>query len=543
MTNDTMRATPVTFDPPGPGFWELESSHHGLRPLSPFLRDTYLRAGLAGFQEMLERYGLPLASIQGEKPGAAPSAGPPPRLLKVLVRVHPTLRRRARTARQAIAERRWRQEVDQWFDHDRAAQLEADRALQAIDPAALDDHALATHLTETLAHFGRGARRNTATHGGDLVPVGDYVAWCQSHGVEATEAVALLAGSSPATTETAVLLAPVAAAISRSRIDPASLTSVDQIRALGPEVAAAVDAWSELHLHRTVTTDDVDRPTLAESPTRQLRALLAATETLDVPASDVTAVRSKLTAADASDFDERLAEARYGLRQRDDIRGLCWDWPCGLVRRALVEAGRRLQADGRLLEIDHVVETRPDELDRLLRAESGPSAAELGDRAAERDRIEATPPPRSLGEPEPEPPIDVFPEAMARLTAAMMAVLAVEGTPPASRDADPSAVTGVGVGTAPYQGRACVVRDLMSAFDQLEHGDVLVASVTGPSINSLLPAVGALVVEEGGAICHAAIAAREFGLPAVVGAQRATAVIPHGAMVEVDPVAGTVRVV
>lgn len=83
----------------------------------------------------------------------------------------------------------------------------------------------------------------------------------------------------------------------------------------------------------------------------------------------------------------------------------------------------------------------------------------------------------------------------------------------------------------------------MSAFDQLEHGDVLVAPVTGPSINSLLPAVGALVVEEGGAICHAAIAAREFGLPAVVGAQRATAVIPHGATVEVDPVAGTVRVV
>ena len=81
-----------------------------------------------------------------------------------------------------------------------------------------------------------------------------------------------------------------------------------------------------------------------------------------------------------------------------------------------------------------------------------------------------------------------------------------------------------------------------AAVEQLEPGDVLVAPFTGPSFNSLLPVLGALVVEEGGPVCHAAIVAREFGLPAVVGA-RGAMTIPPGATVEVDPAAGVVRII
>jgi pyruvate,water dikinase len=102
-------------------------------------------------------------------------------------------------------------------------------------------------------------------------------------------------------------------------------------------------------------------------------------------------------------------------------------------------------------------------------------------------------------------------------------------------------VHGIGIGDATYSGRACVVGDLMLAFDQLQPGDVLVAAFTGPSVNSLLPMVGALVVEEGGALCHSAIVAREYGRAAVIGAHQATSRIPHGAQVEVDPAHGTVR--
>lgn len=565
MTDRTETTAPptVSFDPPAPGQWELETAHHGLRPLSPFLRDTYQRAFEAGIVEPMQRYGLPLATVQarfvqgclymrplaiGEKPGSTPKVPPPAWLMKVIVRLHPELRRRAKTARQAFAERRWRAEVDQWFDRDRSLQQADNLALQAVTPGALDDLELAAHVANALAHFERSARRNLATHGGDLVPSGDLLAHCARWGIGANQAAGLLTGSSPATVETAVMLAPVASAIRQSGPPVSSLRTVDDVRALSPDARAAVDAWLEQHMWRTVTSDDVDRPTLGEVPALQMAALLGASEQLHVVEPDVAALRDRVPVEHRVLFDELLAEARYGHRQREDIRGLCWNWPCGLVRRALLEAGRRLQAAGRLHEVAHVVELYPDELDQLLRAgvsqsPDGPSADALAERAAERDRIEAIPPPRRLGEPEPAPPLDVFPKAMARATAAIMANLRADATPSPrpALDGDSSTVRGIGIGDHAYSGRACVVRDLMLAFDELQPGDVLVAPLTGPSVNSLLPVIGALVVEEGGALCHAAIVAREFGVAAVIGAHEATARIPHGAQVEVDPTEGTVR--
>jgi pyruvate,water dikinase len=552
---DTATST-VTFAPPAPGRWELETAHHGLRPLTPFLRGAYQRAFESGIVEPLARYGLPLASVEakfvhgclymrplavGEKPGSTPKAPPPAFVMKVLTRMHPELRRRAKTAEQAFAQRRWRQEVDEWFDRDRARQVTENRALQTVEPGTLDDVGLAAHITAALEHFENGARRNLATHGGDLVPTGDLLAHCEQWGIDANEAAGLLTGSSPATVETAVMLQPVARAIQQSGVSTASLASVDDVRALGADARAAVDAWLDLHAWRTVTSDDVDRPTLAEVPALQLAALLGAAEQLDVAEPDDATIRARVPEEHRALFDELVVEARYGHRQREDIRGLCWNWPCGLVRRGLLEAGRRLHARGAVHDAEHVVELFPDELDRMLRGGDGPSADELAERAAERDRIEATPPPRVLGDPEGEPSLDAFPKAMARVTAALMVNLGADATPPLP-EVEPSVVTGVGIGTVTYRGRACVVRDLMLAFDQLEPGDVLVAPFTGPSTNSLLPAIGALVVEEGGAVCHAAIVSREFGIAAVIGAHGATTRIPHGAQVEVDPAHGTVRV-
>jgi rifampicin phosphotransferase len=556
MIDHISETTPtVTFDPPAPGLWELETAHHGLRPLSPFLRDTYQRAFEAGIVEPMQRYGLPLTTVQakfvhgclymrplgvGEKPGSKPKPPPPAFVMRLICRLHPELRRRAKTAERVFAERRWRQEVDQWFDDERSAQLAKNRALQAVEPAALDDVELASHIASALSHFEQSARRNLATHGGDLVPTGDLLAHCEKWGISANDSAGLLTGSSPATIETATMLRPVARAIKQGR-PTASLNSVDDVRALGADARAAVDAWLDLHMWRTVTSDDVDRPTLAEVPALQLAALLAASEHLDVAEPDDADVRTRVPAADQAQFDELLAEARYGHRQREDIRGLCWNWPCGLVRRSLLEAGRRLHTAGHVHEVAHVVEFFPHELDRVLRGAAGPSADMLAERAAERDRIEATPPPRSLGEPESPPPLDALPKAMARVTAAVLAILGADATPPPAND-QPNTVSGIGIGDTTYLGRACVVRDLMLAFDQLEPGDVLVAPFTGPSINSLLPVIGALVVEEGGALCHAAIVSREFGLAALIGAHAATTRIPHGAQVEVDPKHGTVRV-
>lgn len=453
--------------------------------------------------------------------------------MKVLTRVHPELRRRNRTAARAWADRRWRTEVDRWFDHERAVLLEQNLELQRVELSGLDDAGLAAHLDACLQHFEDGMRRNLDTHGGDMMPLGDLFAHALRWGIDPSTMAELLVGSSPATVETAQLLRPVAAAVAAADQPPATM---DDVRALSADAAAAVDAWTELHAWRLITSDDVDRPTLAELPGLKLQVLLGATDT-EVPTPDPAPVRERVPVAERALFDELLAEARHGNRQRDDIRGLSWNWPGGLVRRAMLEAGRRLVSTGQLLDAEHAAELAPEEIDTLLRGGTGPDARVAAARAAARDRAEAAPPPRFFGEPEPEPPAGVFPAPLERATQAMMAVITVDVTAPQEHE-----LHGIGVGKRTYQGRACVVRDAWEAADRLEPGDILIAPFTGPSFNSLLPLLGALVVEEGGPLCHAAIVAREFGVPALIGTNGAMSV-PHGATVEVDPVAGVLRIV
>ena len=291
-----------------------------------------------------------------------------------------------------------------------------------------------------------------------------------------------------------------------------------------------------------VTSDDIDKPTMAERPALQLTALLAAVERGAPAAPDPVALRNRVPLADRDTFDALLAEARYGMRQRDDNAGVRWNWSGGLVRRALLEAGRRLVDKGLLTDSEHVVELTPDELGPLLLAGTGPGPEVIADRAAFRDRVETAPPPPLLGVPEAPPPVDALPAPMARATAALLAILEAEGSASAEGTTPDDQIRGAGIGTAVYRGVARVATSADDALDRLEPGDVLVAPFTGPSYNSILPILGALVVDAGGTMCHAAIVAREFGLPAVIGATGATARIPDGALVEVDPGLGCVRV-
>jgi pyruvate,water dikinase len=290
-----------------------------------------------------------------------------------------------------------------------------------------------------------------------------------------------------------------------------------------------------------MTTDDIDRPTLAERPELELAALLAAaagpTESPEAP--DASVVRARVAARERALFDELLAEARYGLRQREDVVGTRWNWSAGLLRSAVVETGHRLAARGLLQNAKHAVELSPEEIGPMLLSGSGsgPDADAIAARAAFRDRVEAAGPPAGLGEPEAPPPLDVLPRAMARATAALMTMLEADMT-----SSSTDALRGAGIGTKCYKGIARVVTDADDALDRLEPGDVLIARFTGPAYNSILPILGALVVENGGPMCHAAIVAREFDLPAIIGATGATTHIPDGALVEVDPIDGVVRI-
>jgi pyruvate,water dikinase len=71
---------------------------------------------------------------------------------------------------------------------------------------------------------------------------------------------------------------------------------------------------------------------------------------------------------------------------------------------------------------------------------------------------------------------------------------------------------------------------------------VLVTRATSPYFNVVLPMLGAIVTDRGGALSHAAIVAREYGIPGVVGTREATSTIPDGARVRVDGTNGEVTI-
>jgi pyruvate,water dikinase len=78
-------------------------------------------------------------------------------------------------------------------------------------------------------------------------------------------------------------------------------------------------------------------------------------------------------------------------------------------------------------------------------------------------------------------------------------------------------------------------------LDRVEQGDVLVCLLTTPTWNVAFGIVGAVVTETGGIVSHTAIAAREFGIPAVCGVRDVTTTVRDGQTLHVDGVAGTVR--
>src|SRR5204862_7957684 len=73
-------------------------------------------------------------------------------------------------------------------------------------------------------------------------------------------------------------------------------------------------------------------------------------------------------------------------------------------------------------------------------------------------------------------------------------------------------------------------------------GDVLVTESTTEAFNILLPLLGGIVTDNGGLLSHAAIVAREYGIPGVVGTREATERIANGVRSRVDGDAGEVTV-
>ncbi|KPA11120.1 PEP-utilizing enzyme, mobile region domain protein, partial [Candidatus Magnetomorum sp. HK-1] len=92
------------------------------------------------------------------------------------------------------------------------------------------------------------------------------------------------------------------------------------------------------------------------------------------------------------------------------------------------------------------------------------------------------------------------------------------------------------------RGTARIARTLKEA-ERIQPGEILVAISTVCSWTPIFSSVSAVVTDNGGILCHGAIVAREYGIPAVVGTGMATQIILDGQEIEVNGDQGIVKII
>jgi phosphohistidine swiveling domain-containing protein len=306
----------------------------------------------------------------------------------------------------------------------------------------------------------------------------------------------------------------------------------ERARAVGIDSVAFhadLDAFLERYGHRCPNEFDLAVPRWREDPSMILdlvRGALAsaAPETVEARLGRLTREREAAVAAAVAAapawkrpwmrFLARQVVAYMPLREAPKHYAML---AFQRIRSAALELGRRLVARGALEAAEEVMFLEWPELGALARGAA--PANDLGERirarraAHERHRAERPPD-----------------------------VLRSDGVPEDDGDEPglaPGQLRGIGASGGRARGTVRILRSPDAA--RLRDGDVLVVEYADPGWTPLFPRASALVMEVGGAMCHAAVVARELGIPAVFGVAGATRALAEGAVVEVDGDRGIVE--
>jgi phosphohistidine swiveling domain-containing protein len=537
------QADATTFEPPGPGPWEQDPVHFP-RALTRYWTEVHPDAFAEGTADFAAFYGMLLGGLRMGyvngigylQPQPAPEAEIPQRFAR---------------AEEVFAGKLWREQLKEWDEVSKPAAIARHRELQAVDPEALSDDALADYLSDCAEHHSKMITQHMRYTASAVVPTGDFLAhvgdWT---GLLPARLLGLLRGASPVSAGASGELERLIGAIRgdaaaqellASDGDPAA--TLEALRSLGGEAGAATTDYLDLVGNRLLDGFDISEPTVFEMPDQLLRAVRTAVaarpEQTDVDAL-TAGVRAEVPAEHQDAFDELLGEARLLYRLRDE-RGVYSDiWASGIMRRATLAAGRRLAERGAVHEPVHLIDASLDEMRALLTGDVGPSADELAARARYRTTHTAKDAPAKLGPPAPPPPDGPLPPAAGRLMRATGIALGnLFGSSEAENEE--RLLRGLAASPGTIEGVARLVSG-PAEFDRIVQGDILVTVSTSEAFNILLPLLSGLVTDSGGLLSHAAIVAREYGIPGVVGTREATEKIADGARVRVDGSTGEVTV-
>jgi nucleoside-diphosphate-sugar epimerase/phosphohistidine swiveling domain-containing protein len=275
---------------------------------------------------------------------------------------------------------------------------------------------------------------------------------------------------------------------------------LDKLRSDAPTFAAKFDRLVGEYGHRGPGETELSNPVYADAPELLLRSVLGS-------------IRSERAAADPS-VQTRLGRglvrvAVAAMERRERGRDVCMRITYEL-RLALREWGRRLAERGTLESADDVHYLSMGE----AYCPPADSKQRVARRRSERKRLAALDFPVHFRQPWSPPTKPVV-------------------------DGD-HVITGLAVSSGLARGR---VRIMKEADDDFEPGEILVANVTDTGWTPFFGCAAAVVTNVGGPMSHAAIVAREFGVPAVVNTVNATQRLKNGQLVEVDGTVGTVRII
>jgi pyruvate,water dikinase len=242
-------------------------------------------------------------------------------------------------------------------------------------------------------------------------------------------------------------------------------------------------------------------------------------------------------------FDQMLGLCRLVFPFVEDHKFYCEHWFTTRFFQKIKAFGALLARFGILTEADDVFQLHHTEIDTALAdlalawaAGSPPlGGTHFAPVIAERKRML-----KVLRDWSPPPALGPVPEALNDPAVRMLWGVTADRIE-SWLNPDPDEVVGVAASSGVVEGAARVLHDVAEIGD-LREGEILVVPVTAPSWAPVFAKIKAAVSDIGGSMSHAAIVAREYGMPAVVGCGDATKRIRTGDRIRVDGDRGTVRV-
>ena len=302
----------------------------------------------------------------------------------------------------------------------------------------------------------------------------------------------------------------------------------------GAALTAELSRFLDVHGHLGQGFDDLGLASWAEEPWMVVsdigRRLDQAVEPAESRVARLAAEADALAAAvraKIADDAERLAEFDRLLALAREIGNLTelhnyWidRMAQARLRRFAFRVGERLAREGVIDQAADILFLRRREVPDLVVAPADRRAL-VHERKADLERWSALKPPAAVGKPSTGEPGGRF------------------GGERFASD-DDAVLRGTGASAGVVAGPARVVLG-PDDFARVEAGDIIVAPSSNPSWVPLFAIAGGLITNTGGVLSHAAVVAREFDLPAVVGTGDATSRIADGRQVELDGTTGVIR--